>query len=545
MARSGRIDDADELSIAIREDSKIMLSALADEVSRLADERVEAQRRNRKLQGLLDVAQQLDATQDISTLLDIILAEAKRVTESDRCSLFIVDKKRGELWAKIAQGLDGETLRIKIGQGIVGQCAATLQPIHIPDAYSDPRFNQAVDLASGYRTRNILSVPMIDTAKECSGVIQALNKSRGRPYDSEDQEMLMALGAVAAVAIENAILHQDIRRLFDGFIRASVYAIEARNPTTSGHSERVALLSVATAEALNRHPPQGYENVRFKDAELRELRYAALLHDFGKVGVREHILVKANKLHPHELDLLEARFECARLSCKLEHAERRTGAIAARGLDAAATEELADIQRAEQLALADLEGFWSFVQQCNRPTVLAEGGFERLREIANHKYRTSEGAAVFLLRGDELRSLSIPRGTLTDDERRQIEDHVVHTYQFLRQIPWTRDLAKVAEIAHRHHEKLNGRGYPNQLARDEIPVQSRIMTIVDIYDALTASDRPYKSAVPHDRAMSILDSEVASGSICPHLLQLFAEAEPWKQLAAAPSSGRRIASGGF
>lgn len=545
MARHGRYDDAEELSIAIREDSKIMLYSLADEVSRLADERVEAHRRNGKLQGLLDVAQQLGATHDISQLLDIILAEAKRVTESDRCSLFIVDKKRGELWAKIAQGLDGGAIRIKIGQGIVGQCAATLQPIHIPDAYSDPRFNQQVDLASGYRTRNLLSVPMIDTHQECTGVIQALNKSRNRPFDSEDQEMLMALGAVAAVAIENAILHQDIRRLFDGFIRASVYAIEARDPTTSGHSERVALLSVATAEALNRHPPQGYAGVSFKDAELRELRYAALLHDFGKVGVREHVLVKANKLYPHELDLLESRFECARLSCKHAHAERRAEALAARGLDAAAAEELAAIARAESLQISDLEGFWAFVQQCNRPTVLAEGGFDRLREIAHHTYRTSSGASDALLRPEELRSLSIPRGTLTDDERRQIEDHVVHTYQFLSQIPWTRDLAQVAEIAHRHHEKLNGRGYPKQLAREEIPVQSRIMTIVDIYDALTASDRPYKGAVPHDRAMSILDSEVASGSICPHLLKLFGEAEPWKQLATAPSSGRRMASGGF
>ncbi len=540
-----RFQDGDELSVAIREDSKIDILSVASEVSRLASELVEHRRRNGKLQGLLDVAKQLGATHDINFMLDIILGEAKRVTESDRCSLFIVDKKRGELWAKIAQGLDGGQLRVPIGQGIVGQCAASLQSVHIPDAYSDPRFNPAVDKASGYRTRNILSVPMIDTHGECTGVIQALNKARNRAYDPEDQEMLMALGAVAAVSIENAILHQDIRRLFDGFIRASVYAIEARDPTTSGHSERVATLSIGLAEAINQDAPAIYRGVRFNDAELRELRYAALLHDFGKVGVREHVLVKANKLYPHELDLLQARFDCARVSCRHEHAERRVQALAPAGLDAAAAARIAEIAEHEQRALQELDGLWAFIEQCNRPTVLEAGGFERLREIAARSFRDGRGVEAALLHENELRSLSIPRGTLTDDERRQIEDHVVHTYQFLSQIPWTRDLANVPDIAHKHHEKLNGRGYPQRLEPAAIPVQSRIMTIVDIYDALTASDRPYKAAVPHDRAMRILESEADAGSICPHLLDLFHRSEPWRLLERAVGPARHMSSGAF
>ncbi|MEY3011790.1 MAG: hypothetical protein RIT45_525 [Pseudomonadota bacterium] len=541
--------DPHELSVAIVEDSQIDIVAVAMEVARLADELVELKRRNGKLQGLLEVAKQFGAEHEIDRLLDIILEEAKRVTGADRCSLFIADKKRGELWAKIAQGMGGKRLRIPIGQGIAGQCAETCEPIHIPDAYADPRFNPDVDKQSGYRTRNILAVPMIDDIDECRGVIQALNKSRGRPFDAEDQEMLMALGAVAAVAIENAILHRDIQRLFEGFIRASVYAIEARDPTTSGHSERVALLSVGTAEALNRHAPELYRGVHLDDAELRELRYAALLHDFGKVGVRENVLVKANKLYPHELDLLESRFECARMACRHDHDQRRIDALSPRGLDDEAASLLRQIAEAESRTLQELDEFWAFVLQCNRPTVLEQGGFDRLQELARHEFALYDGRRMPLLGAGELKSLSIPRGTLTDEERRQIEDHVVHTYNFLRQIPWTRDLQNVPDIAHRHHEKLNGRGYPKSLGPEAIPVQARIMTIVDIYDALTARDRPYKSAVPHDRAMQILGFEAEAGAICPQLLQLFHESEPWRALESQEVEGianhRRQPSGGF
>ncbi len=541
--------DAHELSVAIAEDSQIDIIAVATEVARLADELVELKRRNGKLQGLLEVAKQFGAEHEIDRLLDIILEEAKRVTGSDRCTLFIADKKRGELWAKIAQGMGGKRLRIPIGQGIAGQCAETCEPIHIPDAYADPRFNPDVDKQSGYRTRNILAVPMLDDIEECRGVIQALNKSRGRPFDAEDQEMLMALGAVAAVAIENAILHRDIQRLFEGFIRASVYAIEARDPTTSGHSERVALLSVGTAEALNRHAPELYRGVHLDDAELRELRYAALLHDFGKVGVRENVLVKANKLYAHELDLLESRFECARMSCRHHHDQQRIEALAPRGMDDDAAALLRQIAEAESRSMQELDEFWAFVLQCNRPTVLEQGGFDRLQELARHEFALHDGRRMPLLEAGELKSLSIPRGTLTDEERRQIEDHVVHTYNFLRQIPWTRDLQNVPDIAHRHHEKLNGRGYPQSLGPEAIPVQARIMTIVDIYDALTARDRPYKSAVPHDRAMQILGFEADAGSICPQLLQLFHESEPWRALESQETEGvanhRRQPSGGF
>ena len=194
------------------------------------------------------------------------------------------------------------------GVGIAGQVAATGNIINIPDAYADPRFNRQVDKDTGYRTRNILGVPMRYTTGEVTGVLQALNKLHGEAFTDEDAELLMALGANAASAIENAILYEEIDRLFEGFVKASVVAIESRDPTTSGHSERVAELTLGIAENLQKVDKGVYAGIRFTGDDMREIRYAALLHDFGKVGVRENVLTKANKLYPGELEMIETRF---------------------------------------------------------------------------------------------------------------------------------------------------------------------------------------------------------------------------------------------
>lgn len=494
--------------------------ALAAELSGIADELQQLRSRNKRLQSLFTVARHLGAVHTFEGILELVLREAKAVTGADRCSLFLVDREQRVLWSKIAHGTS-KTIRVPLGQGIVGECAEAMVPVHIQDAYADARFNQDVDRDSGYRTRNIMCVPMIDDDERCSGVIQALNKSHDRSFNSEDEEMLTALGGVAAVALQNAVLHEEIHELFEGFVKASVYAIEARDPTTSGHSERVATLTVTVAEALNRAPPPRFRSVRFDDKQIRELRFAALLHDFGKVGVREQVLVKANKLYPEQLTMLHHRFEFARKACEVHYLGEKVNLLEPAGLVESVAERIAALDNDMRVALARLDEFWDFIQACNRPTVLAEGGFERLTDIARMSITDTRGGKLPLLTGEELASLSIPRGTLTQSERAEIELHVTHTYQFLKQIPWARDLANVPDIAHRHHEKINGRGYPDALPPDRIPVQARIMTVCDIYDALTARDRPYKSAIPHDRALQILGYEAKDGAIDDELLQLF------------------------
>ena len=371
---------------------------------------------------------------------------------------------------------------------------------------------------------------MLDVDGACIGVLQALNKNSGDAFTAEDEELLLALGGSAAVALENAFLHRDIERLFDGFIRASVYAIEARDPTTSGHSERVAVLTVAVAEAVNQAPPPEHRDVRFSDEDLKEVRYAALLHDFGKVGVREHVLVKANKLYEHELALLKERFEHARARVEVELLRKKVKALEPHGLSGLACDQCIALDRELDVALAEIDEMWTFIEKCNRPTVLEEGGFERLAELRARRFKSGRGEELELLSEPERLNLSIKRGSLNQDERLEIESHVTHTYKFLKQIPWTRDLRRIPEIAYKHHEKLTGDGYPRAVPAVEIPPQTRIMTIADIYDALTAKDRPYKKALPHEKALDILMTEAKKGMLDTPLLNVFVESQAHKKL---------------
>ena len=468
-------------------------------------------RRNAKLQRLLEVAKSLGAEKDVDRLLAGILHHAKDVVEADRCSLFVVDRDKNELWSKIAQGIGGGgEIRVPMGKGIVGRCAQTRQVINIDDPYNEPSFNQEIDKATGYRTTSILTAPMLDVNGACIGVL--------------------ARGGGAAVALENAFLHRDISKLFDGFIRASVYAIEARDPTTSGHSERVAVLTVAMAKAVNQAPPPEHRDVRFSDDDLKEVRFAALLHDFGKVGVRENVLVKANKLYEHELSLLHERFEHARARVEVEALRRKVTTLEPRGLVGEACEQCAAHDRDRERALAELDEMWAFIEKCNRPTVLEQGGFERLAELRARRFTNGRGEELELLTEPERLNLSITRGSLNQTERLEIESHVTHTYQFLRQIPWTRDLRRIPDIAYKHHEKLTGDGYPRAVPAADIPPQTRIMTIADIYDALTAKDRPYKKALPHEKALDILMTEANKGMLDLALLGVFIESQAHKKL---------------
>jgi HD-GYP domain-containing protein (c-di-GMP phosphodiesterase class II) len=479
------------------------------------------ERKVQKLSAILEVAKGFSTQHTLDGLLDLILKEATGVVEADRCSIFLVDRERQELWTRAAQGTT--EIRVALGAGIAGAVAKTGEPMIIDDAYNDDRFNRAVDQATGYRTRNILTVPMRDAAGLTSGVLQALNR-KGGPFTSEDTEYLLALGGQAAVAVENASLHEEIQRLFESFVKASVVAIESRDPTTAGHSERVANLTVALADVVDRESRGSFAEVHFRAEQLREMRYAAILHDFGKVGVREHILVKANKLFPYELDLLQARFDFVRRSAELESWKRRADLLSREGPQQAARIAV-DEEARLAAAMRDLEELYEFILQCNRPTVLAEGSFERITEIGKRTYTDLKGETHPLLGAAEVAALSIRRGSLSEEERHEIESHVTHTFRFLSQIPWTRTLRRVPEIAYAHHEKLNGRGYPRALESQLIPIESRIMTISDIYDALTASDRPYKKAVPHQKALDIIRTEAESGQLDKELFQLFVEGD--------------------
>jgi HD-GYP domain-containing protein (c-di-GMP phosphodiesterase class II) len=477
-----------------------------------------------KLTGLLEVGKAMASERNLDRLLQLILSEVTKVMEADRSSLFLVDRERNELWSKIAQGLEVREIRIKIGMGISGYVAQTGKTVNIQDAYNDPRFNQETDKRTGYRTRTILCVPMLNKLNEVIGVLQVLNKRDG-VFTLEDEELLLALSSQAAVAVENAILYEDIQKLFEGFIKASVYAIESRDPTTSGHSERVAVLTVGLAEKIDRVHSGPYAGITFSAEDMRELRYAALLHDFGKVGVREPVLVKGNKLYPHHLDIVAARFKFIKKTLETTYLQKKLGL--ALTLGPGCERELAALDEELQRRLAEVDEEFSFILEVNKPTVLPQGGFERIQEIATNTFVDVDGTKVPFLDTKEAENLSIGKGSLNLQERLEIESHVTHSFRFLRQIPWTKDLRRIPTIAYAHHEKLNGRGYPNALRGEDIPFQAKMMAICDVYDALTASDRPYKRALPPERALDILGMEVKDGNLDTELVRIFTEGKVW------------------
>jgi HD-GYP domain-containing protein (c-di-GMP phosphodiesterase class II) len=437
---------------------------------------------------------------------------------------------------------------------IAGYVARSGETVVLDDAYAIAPgapyvFNPAFDQATGYLTRSLLTVPLTNQAGEVVGVLQLINRKTDpgarldsaaavaefvRPFDSQDRAIAQALAGQAGVALENSRLHAEIERLFEGFIKASVQAIESRDPTTAGHSFRVAGFTERLALAVDRTDQHGLRAVVFSKDQLRELRYAALLHDFGKVGVREHVLVKAKKLHPHELRLLQERFRYARASLERRALRELLALHEHRGLDPDARERGTQQVRAHLAAeLARLDRFLKLVVHANEPNVTRQEVSADLDDLIRYRIEEEGGEGLALLAPFEFASLTLAQGSLTAAERDEIESHVTHTYAFLKLIPWTRNLANLPEIAFAHHEKLDGSGYPRRLTPKEIPVQSRMMTIADIYDALTAGDRPYKHGMSAERALDILGAEARAGKVDAPLYAVFVESQAWRSVEAA------------
>jgi HD-GYP domain-containing protein (c-di-GMP phosphodiesterase class II) len=395
----------------------------------------------------------------------------------------------------------------------------------------------------------MLVIPMKDHKEQIIGVLQLINRKRRFdavltapadverevvPYSRRTVELVTALAGQAAVAIENSRLYEDIERLFEGFVKAAVLAIEQRDPTTFGHSGRVAGMTVSLAAVVDRAPDGPYRHVRFTREQLRELRYAGLLHDFGKVGVREQVLVKAKKLYGPSLELIRQRYAFLRRTAERDFWRRRAEFLEAHGKPGYEA-FLAELEAAHAAELVELERFVQVVEKANEPSVLPEGRFEELLALGQRDYEDINGARQPFLGPEELRFLTIRKGSLDETERQEIESHVTHTYNFLQRIPWTRELQQVPLIAFGHHEKLDGKGYPRRIGGEAIPIQTRMMTIADIFDALTAQDRPYKPAVPLERALDIMQQEVGTGQLDTELFRLFVAARAFE--AAASGDG--------
>jgi HD-GYP domain-containing protein (c-di-GMP phosphodiesterase class II) len=537
------------------------LAAIWDRHRSMAQRDVQLERARYEVDLLLSVGRTLSQERDLDSLLEKILLRAREVTGADAGSVYVVegqaeDAAENTLRFKVTQNdsvpMESKGFTIPISPAsIVGTCVLTSDVINIPDLYEldDPgkdnnpwgfKHDRSFDEKIGYQTRSMLTLPMVSARDQVIGVIQLINKRAKAvtvletpddfehkvvPFDEASAELALALASQAGIALENAMLYDEVRTLFEGFVHASVTAIEARDPTTSGHSQRVADLTVGLAKAADRHDTGTYAPLKFTFDEIKQIEYASLLHDFGKVGVREHVLVKAKKLYPHEENIVVERFNFIRKALEAEQLGRKVKYLMEVSRDQVAS-QLADIDRDAAARLAEIDEFVQFILQANEPTVLDKGGFERIAEIAARTYRDLEGRERRYLSDEEAVALQIPRGSLTKEERVAIEQHVVHTYNFLKQIPWGRTFKDIPEIAGAHHEKLDGSGYPRGV--DVVAPPARMMTISDIFDALTASDRPYKRAVPVPKALDILGYEVKAGKLDPELLQLFIDAKVYE-----------------
>jgi HD-GYP domain-containing protein (c-di-GMP phosphodiesterase class II) len=520
------------------------------------DAAAERARLEHDLSELNTIGIRLSAESNPRFLLETILSKAREITNSDAGSLYIVEERAEAPHLRFALA-QNDSVRVPFrtatlpltDASIVGHVALTGEVISLPDAYAPPAdapftINRRFDEEAGYRTKSMLVVPMRTPQGQTIGALQLINRKASRearltgPADVEryvraygalDEKLAGSLASQAAVAIYNRRLYLSIRELFEGFVKASVTAIEARDPSTSGHSFRVADLTVALAEAVDRCESGPYRDLKFRDDEVMELRYASLLHDFGKVGVREHVLVKAKKLYPAELDVIRHRIELLKRDLALHTARAKLDRALARTGDYAETAARLDAELAA--ALAELDRQLDLVTIANDPTVQVQPFTAELLRLAAQTWQDAEGAPRTVLTPEEARVLAIPRGSLTDDERVAIQAHVVHTFQFLTQIPWTKELRRVPEIARAHHEKLDGSGYPYGARAEQIPVQSRMMAIADIYDALTAGDRPYKKALRAEEALAILDAERRMGALDSALLDVFLDARVFERVA--------------
>lgn len=512
-------------------------------------------RAEREMEMLNRIGIALSQTHEVGALLNMILMKAREITGADAGSLYLVEEVHGEA---LSEGSDERRLRFKLTQNdsvqfpfaelelplqensLAGYTALHGNVINLADARKIPRnrpyrFNPRFDEETGYRTRSMLTLPIKNGRGEVIGVLQLINcklhpearltseeivEREVRPFSDRAVRLALSLASQAGVAYENSHLYQDIEKLFEGFVQASVKAIEQRDPTTSGHSLRVSHMTVGLAEIVDRAETGSYASIRFSPEQMKEIRYAALLHDFGKVGVREEVLVKAKKLYPMQMDVISHRFDYLHMELQAQ-LEREKVHILMEMDRPEAMSRIASLEEEFRIRKLHMESSFEAVLQANEPTVLPEGKFDRLLEIARQTYHDPRGFEKPILTEEEVRYLSIPKGSLSVEERTQIESHVIHSFNFLLQIPWTKQIRDIPRIVRAHHEKLNGTGYPYKLRSDEIPVQAKIMTICDIFDALSASDRPYKKAVAPERALNILEMSVKDQELDPELYKLF------------------------
>jgi len=511
-----------------------------------------------RLEQLNAIGASLSAERDINRLLESILSAAKTITRADGGTLYRVTEDRTLRFeivrtTSLAYYLGGTTgtpvpfypihLVGKDGKpnhGMVAAYAAlTGKTVNIPDAYTAEGFDfsgtRNFDKKTGYRSKSFLTVPMKNHENEIIGVLQLINASDPRsgeivPFSSSDQRLAESLASQAAVALTNRMLIIQLEELFESFINLMNTAIDEKSPYTGGHCQRVPQLTMMLAEAVNDMGEGPLASFNMSDKDRYELKIAGLLHDCGKVTTPVHVVDKATKLESiyDRIHLVDTRFEVLKRDAEIELLKEKAQ-LAARGA-LRADHDAADARHRERLRRLDDDR--AFLRVCNvGGEAMREADQERVKAIAKYRWTDISGHEANFLSEDELKNLTIRAGTLTADERQIINHHIVATIKMLEALPWPKHLKNVPEYAGGHHERMDGKGYPKGLTREQMSVQARVMGIADIFEALTAKDRPYKKGKTLSESLQILGKMRLGGHVDPDLFDVFVRKKVYQRYA--------------
>jgi HD-GYP domain-containing protein (c-di-GMP phosphodiesterase class II) len=524
----------------------------------------DAERRNdgspvdlfRRLDQLNDIGAALSLEKNLNALLEKILLAVKAITRADGGTLYLVEGEGAEQvlrfeivrTASLDIAMGGTTGNpipfypihlFKSGDPNTSMVAAfaalTGQTVNIADAYTEEGFDfsgtRAFDAKTGYRSQSFLTVPMKNHEAEIIGVLQLINCSdpdSGEivPFSPSDQRLAESLASQAAIALTNRSLINQLENLFESFINMINEAIDEKSPYTGGHCQRVPTLTMMLAEAVNDTLDGPLADFTMTEKDRYELRIAGLLHDCGKITTPVHVVDKATKLETifDRINLVDTRFEVLRRDAEIDALNKKLELARTTGLDEitrrdrtfAIDEELRDTVR-------QIEEDRKFLRRCNiGAESMSKEEQDRVHQIGlGYKWRDPLGNTADFLTDDELRNLTISRGTLTQEEREIINHHIVSTIKMLEALPWPKHLRNVPEYAGGHHERMDGKGYPRGLTREQMSVQARVMGIADIFEALTAKDRPYKKGKTLSESLSILGKFKLNGHIDPDLFDVF------------------------
>ncbi|HYR01595.1 MAG TPA: HD domain-containing phosphohydrolase [Casimicrobiaceae bacterium] len=494
-----------------------------------------------RFEQLTDVGRALARERDPKSLLDIIVAAAMRLTRADGGALYRLDAEARALSFDIVRnrtlrwGLEGvptpglalPRVALALDDGgpnhgaVVAHAALTRRSVRIADVYDVAGFDFAAakrfDAQFGYRTRSLLAVPMQDHRDELIGVLQLVNAQDAHGAQAEfsdaDERLAEALTGLAGVVLSNQLLIGQLEALFESLVALINTAIDEKSPHTHGHCQRVPELTMMLAEAAHETAAGPLAPFRMTERDRAELHLAGMLHDCGKITTPVHVVDKATKLQTivDRIELVAARFDALAADARRRALERKLAGADAAATDAALEAELAAIA-------ADL----AFLRRANvGEEKMAAADVERVRRIAERRYAGPDGEARPVLTEDELANLTIRSGTLTPAERAIINRHIESTIAMLESLPWPRHLARVPEYAGGHHERMDGKGYPRGLTREQMSWQARMMGIADVFEALTAPDRPYKIGKPLSESLAILGRMCVNGHVDPDLFDVF------------------------